>query len=180
MYSRNLGNLFVSPLRLYELIAGQLAMSLMRTLIGVGGACAFAFLLFHYSIFSMGLPLVAFFTCLLAFGWAVGLAVSAMILRYGLGAEELAWAAIFLVAPVSGVYYPIAVLPAALRAVSYALPTAHVFEGMRALLLEGTFRYDLFRNAVLLDIAYVALGAALFAAAVHSARKRGTLMQMGE
>ena len=84
------------------------------------------------------------------------------------------------VAPVSGVYYPIAVLPAALRAVSYALPTAHVFEGMRALLLEGTFRYDLFRNAVLLDIAYVALGAALFAAAVHSARKRGTLMQMGE
>jgi ABC-2 type transport system permease protein len=55
-----------------------------------------------------------------------------------------------------------------------------VFEGMRALLLEGTFRYDLFRNAVLLDIAYVALGAALFAAAVRSARKRGTLLQMGE
>ena len=41
MYSRNLGNLFVSPLRLYELIAGQLTMSLIRTLIGVGGACAF-------------------------------------------------------------------------------------------------------------------------------------------
>jgi len=180
MYSRNLGNLFVSPLRLYELIAGQLTMSLMRTLIGVGGACGFAFLLFHYSIFSMGLPLVAFFACLLAFGWAVGLAVSAMILRYGLGAEELAWAAIFLVAPVSGVYYPISVLPSALRAVSYALPTAHVFEGMRALLLQQTFRYDLFRNAVLLDIVYIALGAALFAAAVHSARKRGALLQMGE
>ena len=180
IYSRNLGNLFVAPLSLAEFILGQVALSVLRTLIGVGGACAFAFLLFHYSIFSMGLPLVAFFACLLAFGWAVGLAVSAMILRYGLGAEELAWAAIFLVAPVSGVYYPIAVLPAALRAVSYALPTAHVFEGMRALLLEGTFRYDLFRNAVLLDIAYVALGAALFAAAVRSARKRGTLLQMGE
>ena len=180
MYSRNLGNLFVSPLRLYEFIIGQLAMSVMRTLIGVGGACFFAWLLFRYSIFSMGLPLVAFFACLLAFGWAIGLAVSAMILRYGLGAEELAWAAIFLVAPVSGVYYPIAVLPPALQAVSYALPPAHVFEGMRAVLLQKTFDADLFRNALLLDIVYLALGSALFAAAVHSARKRGTLLQMGE
>jgi ABC-2 type transport system permease protein len=54
MYSRNLGNLFVSPLRLYEFIAGQLTMSVLRTLIGVGGACFFAWLLFRYSIFSLG------------------------------------------------------------------------------------------------------------------------------
>ena len=180
MYSRNLGNLFVSPLRLYELIAGQLTMSLMRTLIGVGGACGFAFLLFHYSIFSMGLPLVAFFACLLAFGWAVGLAVSAMILRYGLGAEELAWAAIFLVAPVSGVYYPIHVLPAWMQAIAAVLPSAHVFEGMRALLLQHEFRWDHFWWALGLDVLYYVLGVVLFRAAVAKARERGTLMSMGE
>ena len=180
MYSRNLGNLFVSPLRLSEFITGQLAMSVMRTLIGVGGACFFAWLLFRYSIFSMGLPLVAFFSGLLAFGWAIGLAVSAMILRYGLGAEELAWAAIFLIAPVSGVYYPIAVLPPVLQAVSYALPPAHVFEGMRAVMLEKTFHVDMLLSALVLDVFYLAGGIALFAAAVHSARKRGTLLQMGE
>ena len=180
VYARNLGNLFVSPLRLHEFIAGQLIMSVLRTLIGVGGACLFAWLLFHYSIFTMGLPLVAFFTCLLAFGWAIGLAESAMILRYGLGAEELAWAAIFLVAPVSGVYYPIAVLPPALQAISWALPPAYVFEGMRSVLLQQTFRADYFWNALMLDAAYVAVGAAIFAVAVHSARKRGTLLQMGE
>jgi ABC-2 type transport system permease protein len=103
MHSRNLANLFVSPLRLGEFISGQLAMSVLRTLIGVGGACVFAALLFHYSIFSFGVPLIAFFTLLIVFGWAIGLAVSALILRWGLGAEELAWAAIFLIAPVSGV-----------------------------------------------------------------------------
>ena len=107
-------------------------MSVLRALIGVGGACVFACLLFRYSIFSLGFPLIAFFTLLLVFGWAIGLAVSGMILRSGLGAEELAWAAIFLVAPVSGVYYPIAVLPAWLQAIAWALPSAHVFEGMRA------------------------------------------------
>jgi hypothetical protein len=65
----------------------------LRTLIGVGGACFFAWLLFNYSIFTLGLPLIAFFTLLIAFGWAIGLAVSGLILRWGLGAG-LAWAAI--------------------------------------------------------------------------------------
>src|SRR5206468_3639452 len=95
LYARNLGNLFVSPLTLPEFIAGQLLMSILRTLIGVGGASLFAYLLFRYSIFSMGVPLLAFFTLLLVFGWGIGLAVSGMMMRWGLGAEELAWAAIF-------------------------------------------------------------------------------------
>jgi ABC-2 type transport system permease protein len=180
IYSRNLGNLFVSPLTLPEFIAGQLVMSVLRTLIGVGGACVFAWLLFRYSIFSYGLPLIAFFANLLVFGWAIGLAVSGMILRWGLGAEELAWAAVFLVAPVSGVYYPIGVLPGWLQAIAYALPSAHVFEGMRAVLLDGTFPWHHFWRAAALNIVYLALGAALFALAVRHAREHGALLQMGE
>lgn len=180
IYSRNLANLFVSPLRLYEFIAGQLVMSVMRTLIGVGGACLFAYLLFRYSIFSFGFSLLAFFSCLLAFGWAIGLAVSAMILRWGLGAEELAWAAIFLFAPVSGVYYPIGVLPPPLQLVAYALPAAYVFEGMRGVLLEHTFHWELLRKSLMLDAMYLAIGVALFRAALGYARERGLLLQMGE
>jgi len=180
LYARNLGNLFVSPLRYYELVAGQLVMSVLRTLIGVGGACAFAWVLFHYSIFSYGLPLIAFFANLLMFGWAIGLAVSGMVLRWGLGAEELAWAAIFLFAPVSGVYYPIAVLPSALQAIAYAMPSAYVFEGMRAVLLAQTFRWDLLLRAFALNIVYIAIGIVLFRVAIAYARKRGMLLQMGE
>jgi ABC-2 type transport system permease protein len=180
MYSRNLGNLFVSPLRLREFIAGQLAMSLLRTLIGVGGACVFAWLLFQYAITSLGFPLVAFFVLLIVFGWAIGLAVSAMILRWGLGAEELAWAAIFLLAPVSGVYYPIAVLPPWMQGVANALPAAHVFEGMRALLLQHEFRWDHFWWALALNAVYMVVGVAVFASAIRHARDHGTLLQMGE
>ena len=180
MYSRNLGNLFVSPLRLSEFIAGQLTMSVLRTLIGVGGACFFAWLLFRYSIFSLGVPLTAFFWLLLAFGWSIGLAVSAMILRFGLGAEELAWAAIFILAPVSGVYYPIAVLPGWLQPVASALPSAHVFEGMRGVLLEGTFAWGHFWSALMLDGFYLCLGAFVFRLAVRHARVHGRLLQMGE
>ena len=180
MYARNVGNLFVSPLRLYELIAGQLTMSVLRALIGVGGACVLAWVLFRYSIFSLGLPLVAFFFNLLMFGWAIGLSVSALILRWGLGAEELAWAAIFLFAPVSGVYYPIGVLPAVMQWIAWTLPTAYVFEGMRAVLLHGEFSWTMWWMGFGLNCVYIAVGCALFAWAVVFARRRGLLLQMGE
>ena len=180
MYARNLANLFVSPLRLSEFVAGQLVLSTLRALIGVGGACLFAWLLFHYSIFSLGFHLIAYFTLLLAFGWAIGLVVSGMILRWGLGAEELAWAAVFLVAPVSGVYYPIGVLPPWLQAVAFAMPSAHVFEGMRGVLLDSVLRLDHLAWAAGLDVVYIALGVLVFRAAVGYARRHGSLMQMGE
>ena len=180
LYARNLGNLFVSPLTLPEYIVGQITMSVLRALIGVGGACIFAWLLFRYSIFSLGFPLLAFFANLLVFGWAIGLAMSGMILRLGLGAEELAWAAIFIVAPVSGVYYPIAVLPGWMQAIAAALPSAHVFEGMRGALLHGMFLWHEFWLAAALNVAYLALGAAVFGWSVRYAREHGTLLQMGE
>jgi ABC-2 type transport system permease protein len=180
LYARNLGNLFVAPLTVPEFIAGQLAMSVLRALIGVGGACAFAWLLFHFSIFSLGFPLIPFFVNLLVFGWAIGLAMSGMILKLGLGAEELAWASIFIIAPISGVYYPIAVLPGWLQTVAWATPSAHVFEGMRAVLVEHAFRWDHFWTAVALNALFLALGALVFAWAVRRAREEGTLLQMGE
>ena len=180
LYARNLGNLFVSPLTLPEYIAGQLVMSVLRALVGVGGACLFAFLLFRFSIFSLGLPLVAFFANLLVFGWAIGLAMSGVILRLGLGAEEFAWAAIFILAPISGVYYPIRVLPSWMQAIAWGTPSAHVFEGMRSVLLDGSFPWDHFRAAAALNCVYLALGAAVFALAMRHARNHGTLLQMGE
>ena len=180
MWSRNLGHLFVSPLRPIELIWALLVMSLIRTLIGVGGAALIAIPLFDYSIFSLGPPLLAFFTNLIVMGWAIGLLVSGIVLRYGLGAESMAWVAIFAVQPVSGVYYPIEVLPKWLQYVAYALPSSHVFEGMRAVLFEHTFRMDLLVNALLLNGVYLAAGIGSFLAFFNGARTRGQLLHVGE
>ena len=117
-------------------------------LIGVGGAALIAIALFHYSVFDLGLPLIAFFVNLIVMGWAIGLLVSGIVLRYGLGAESLAWIGIFALQPLSGVYYPIDVLPHWLQYVAWLLPSSHVFEGMRAVLIEHTFRPDLLLNAL--------------------------------
>lgn len=180
IWSRNLGNLLVSPLRPYELIAALLAMSFIRTVIGLVPAALLAIPFYGFSIFDMGWALLAFFANLLIMGWAVGLLVAGLLLRYGLGAESLAWLAIFAVAPLSGIYYPLDVLPAWLLPIAKALPSAHVFEGMRAVMFEGIFRFDLLINAVALNVLYMVLGAGAFLWAYRSARRRGLILQMGE
>ncbi len=180
VWSRNLGQLFVTPLRPYELMLSLAAMSMLRTLIGTVPAALLAIPLYSYSIFTMGLPLLAFFVNLMIFGWAIGLAVSGCVLRYGLGAESLAWLAIFALAPVSGVYYPIATLPDWLQPLAWALPSAYVFEGMRAVMFDQVFRSDLFVGALALNTLYLVAGGATFLAFFRVVRRRGLLLQMGE
>ncbi|MDJ0949509.1 MAG: ABC transporter permease [Alphaproteobacteria bacterium] len=180
MWSRNLGQLFVTPLRPYELVLALMGMSMIRTLIGVLPAMLLAIPLYHFSIFELGLPLITFFVNLMVSGWVVGLIVISLILRNGLGAESLAWLLIFAVAPISGIYYPVDVLPGWLQPIAWALPTSHVFEGMRAVLIDGVFRADLFWNAVGLNVLYLVIGTAVFLYVFRVARRRGLLLQIGE
>ncbi len=180
MWSRNLASLFVTPLRPYELIVAILGVSLIRTLIGVIPAALLAIVLYHYSVFDLGLPLLAFFINLLVMGWAMGLVISSLIMRYGLGAESLAWIAVFLVAPLSGIYYPITVLPEWLQPVSWALPSTYVFEGMRTVMFEGVFRVDYLVRAAALNAVYMAVGTAVFLRTFQIARRDGLLLSMGE
>ena len=180
VWSRNLANLLVSPLRPVELALALVAVSFARTLIGVGGAALLAAALFDVSLLALGLPLIGFFANLIVLGWALGLVVSGLVLRFGLGAEGLAWALVFLIQPVSGVYYPVAVLPGWLQPVAAALPSSHVFEGMRAVLIDGTFRADLMATALALNAVWLAAGIGGFLLIVRQARERGLILQTGE
>ncbi len=180
MWSRNLGHIFVSPLRPGELIASVLLMSLLRVGIGVLPAALLAIWLFEYSIFDMGLPLIAFFANLQVMGWSFGLVVCGLLMRYGLGAESMAWFVIFAVAPLSGIYYPLSVMPEWLQWIARILPAAHVFDGMRAVLIDKTFRFDLLVNAIVLNILYLMVAITVFLRFFRSARERGLILQIGE
>jgi len=180
LHSRNLGHLFVSPLRPRELIMALMTISLIRTLIGVGTAALLAIPFYGYSIFELGLPLLSFFANLMIMGWSVGLLVVSLVLRHGVGAESIAWVAIFALAPSSGIYYPIAILPEWIQPLSWVLPSSYVFEGMRAVLLEDTFRVDYLLAAVGLNAVFLSVGVGVFMATFQLARRKGLLLQSGE
>ena len=179
LYSRNLGHIFVSPIRPWELIAAQLVVSLLRTLFGVLPAILLAWLLYAFDLFALGPVLILFFANLLFMGWWIALGVVSLILRHGLGAEVLAWSVTFGIAPLSAVFYPVAVLPPAIQPIALSLPSAHVFEGMRAA-LTGTVRWDHLAAAAALNLLWAAAATALFAWQFRRARIRGALLNLGE
>jgi len=180
VYSRNLGHLLATPLRIGEYMAALMLVSLLRTVVGLFPATLFAIWFFGFSLYSLGLALAAFFFSLIAFGWSIGLFVSGLVMRYGLGAESLAWALIFALAPICGIYYPTTILPDWLQAVAAFLPASHIFNGMRAVLIDHTVRTDLLVYAMLLNILWLAAGVAGFLVFHRQARERGMLLQIGE
>jgi ABC-2 type transport system permease protein len=180
LWSRNLGHVFVSPLRPWELVAALLAMSVLRMLIGVLPAILLAWVLYAFNLFSLGPVLVLFFVNLLIMGWAVSLFVVSLVLRHGAGAEALAWSVMFGLTPFSAVFYPVAVLPAMARPIAWAMPSAHVFEGMRAALQNGTIRWDHMAWAFGLNVLWIGGAGLVFAHQFHQARVRGALLSVGE
>ena len=158
MWSRNLGNLMISPLRPAEFVAALMIMSVIRLAIGIVPVTLLAIWFFGFNLWGLGIALAAFFANLMLTGWAVGIFVVGLVLRNGLGAETFAWSIMFLFLPLTCVYYPVAVLPGWLQAVAWSLPPTYVFEGMRALLIEHTFRADLMIQALALNAVMFSLG----------------------
>jgi ABC-2 type transport system permease protein len=180
VWARNLGHLMMSPLRPAELIASLIAVGFIKLMVAMVPVVTIAYLMFDYSLFSLGPALAAFFANLLITSWSFGLVSTGAVLRYGLGAENIAWLMTFLMMPLACVYYPVTTLPSWLQPLAWALPPTHVFEGLRAIVLQGQFRADLMVSALALNVIYLAAAFALFRYLIESARRAGTLVQMGE
>ncbi len=180
MWARNLGNLMMSPLKPIEFLISLMVMSLIRLAIGVIPMTLLALFLFHFNFYSLGLPLIAFFCNLIFTSWAVGIFVSGLVLRNGLGAESIVWTLMFALMPLACVYYPVKVLPHWLQTISWALPPTYVFEGMRALLIDQVFRADLMASALLINAVLLVASFAAFLALLKSARRHGSLLGGGE
>ncbi|HVZ08171.1 ABC transporter permease [Rhodopila sp.] len=180
IWSRNLGHIFVSPLRPSEMIVALIGMSIIRMLLGVVPAILLAWAFYAFNLFALGPVLVLFFANLMIFGWAVALSVVSLVLRHGAGAEPLAWGVLFGLAPFSAVFYPVSVLPMAVRWIAWLLPTSHVFEGMRGVLMHQEVLWAHLAAAFALNIVWLCGAVALFNWQFRQARISGALVSMGE
>ena len=61
LWSRNLPNLFITPLKDIEMVYGLILISLVRTLIGITPAVFFANYFFDFHLFELGLYLIFLF-----------------------------------------------------------------------------------------------------------------------
>jgi ABC-2 type transport system permease protein len=133
-WSRNLLNLMVTPLKESEYVLGVALFGFVKLAMGVGLVAVTALVFFSFNITKLGIGLIPIAAILLMVGWVIALFVIGVVLRFGSGAEALAWGILFAVLPLSGVFYPVGALPAVVRPLAIALPTTHAFNAMRTLL----------------------------------------------
>lgn len=180
VWSRNLGHLFVSPLRPYEWWMSMMLYAICRALMGMLPAAFLAIPFYGFSIFDLGLPVLFLFFNLMFMGWWLGLMITAMLMKAGPGAEGLAWAFTFLLAPVCAVYYPVATLPEWLQHISNLVPATHVFEGLRILVRDHVLDTHHVVMAFGLNCFYLFISICLLQVSFNNARNQGTLLQTGE
>ena len=93
------------------------------------------------------------------------------------GVEPIRWFVTLIAPLVSGIYYPIDVLPPELRAISYFLPHTYTVRGVREALLYGSSISKVMSDllALLLFTALVPVGVVLVRKSLSVARKRGVI-----
>ena len=135
---------------------------------------------FGVSLFNLGPTLILLFLSLYLFGITLGLLVTAGLLRYGPSFENIAWSSLFLLAPLGCVYYPLSILPDWLQQLANGLPLVYIFEEVRSILINNTVNYSNIFSALKLNLLYFVSAIFIFYMAFHGARKKGTLVNMGE
>jgi ABC-2 type transport system permease protein len=134
VWSRNFLNFFATPLRISEYLAGLVLTGVMTSLIGLAVMVVIARAAFGLSFLTYGAALAPFLAVLFLTGVALGVLGAAIVLRLGPAAEWLIWPIPTLISPFAGVFYPVAILPGWMRAISAGLPPSYVFEGLRAII----------------------------------------------
>ena len=171
----------VAPIRPWHLVLGSWLMGLVRGTAVFALQAAVSHWVFGVNVLAHGLaPAVALLAGLLLSAAGVGLLVSTLLMLFGLRAEVSAWSGVSLVLLLCGVYYPVSVLPAPLQAVAAGVPLTHFLEAFRAHLgYAPVFTAPLLRGYGL-AVLYVAGGYALFAWAIHRARRTGMLLKLSD
>ena len=180
IWSRNFTNLFIAPMKISEIIVALIFTALVRTLIGLVPAILLTSPFFGISILNLGIPLLFLFLSLYIFGITLGLFVSAGLLRFGPSFENIAWSSLFLLAPLGCIYYPIEILPEIFQEIARALPLVYIFEETRNILMNNMVDYKNILYALYLNTIYLFIGISLFYYSFSQARKKGSLINIGE
>lgn len=172
-WSRNMLNLMVTPLREWEYVAGVVLLGLAKLAAGVAIVGLVALGLFAFDITDVGWTLLPVAAVLLLTGWVIALFVIGLVLRFGAGAEALAWGVLFVMLPLSGVFYPVDALPGVLQPIARVLPTTHAFEASRVVLDGGGVPWGRLGLGAVASVGLAAIGLAWVVAMLRVFRRRG-------
>ena len=178
VWSRNLLNVFVAPVRPVEYLSAAFGVGMVRIALTVIVLTVLSWAFFGFHLLNLGPSLVPFFGDLLIFGWSIGIFATSLIMRYGQAAESLAWAVPFLIQPLTAVYYDVTDMDPWLQPVALSLPSTHVFEGMRVLMRTGVFSWPHFGWALALNAVFIGVAGYFYHRTLMVVREKGLLAKV--
>lgn len=173
IWDRNIVNFFASPLKISEWIISVIIFGAMKMLVSVSIAIFFSYILYKVNIFSLGFMLIPFMASLMFTGWSIGFTVSALVLRYGERIQTFVWVGPSIFMPFSAVFYPLSILPNWAQKIASFVPTSYIFEGMREILIKGTFSLDKLILSLALNVIYLILSLSFFIFMFNKSKKLG-------
>lgn len=173
LWDKNLVNIFVSPLTVYEWITSFMIFGLIKSLISVAFSAIIAYLIYGYNIFSYGPSIIIFFIALLLTGWSFGFIVAGFLIRFGQRVQTLAWGGVALIAPFSVLYYPISVLPHWAQTVAHFVPSSYIFEALRSTLFYKPISVIDIGISFGINILYLIIAIAFFVFMFNKSKKLG-------
>ena len=180
IWTQNIVNLLVSPLKIWEWLTATFIYGFLKIILITAILALIALGLYRFDLIdNLGFAVIPLIANLLIFGWAVGVFTSGLIISWGHAAEALVWGIPYLLQPISAIYYPLSVLPPWLQWISRCLPSTYVFEGMRAATTTKQMPADYFWMALGLNTVYFILGALFFKRTYVSSRNSGRLGHLG-
>lgn len=163
VWSRNLSNMFISPLTIWDYFAAQMISSASKAIIIFSVLSLMSYYLFGFNILNVGfLNLILFFINLTIFSWTTGILILGFIFRFGTRIQSLAWGIIFLFQPLTAALFPLSVLPKFLQKFALIFPPTYVFEAARQSLSGQSINWSYINTAFLLNIIYFIISIFIF------------------
>jgi ABC-2 type transport system permease protein len=181
IWSKSMKHQFLTPVRIRHLALGSWLVGVARgvvvwALMAVIGSRAFGFDFLGAGVSTVALFLLGCFLTALV----IGLLVCSLVLLWGTRAETSAWAAVNFFVMLSGVYYPISLLPGWVQTISAGIPLTYFLDGIRAGYGFTPHVAHPFAIGYALVLLYAALAHWALAAAVTRARRTGLLLKLSE
>lgn len=173
LLSQNFANILATPLSLVEIVSAVICVGIIKALFaGLYGAF-FSWLFYDIWLFDIGYMIIPFFILSIFSGTAIGLLTLAAIIYWGQKTQPLIWVIGWGFTLLSGIFYRVEILPAAIQHVCWLLPMPYLFESIRSYCLTGAVPWLLLGYAFCLSIVYITATVFVFLYVFQESKKLG-------
>lgn len=180
LWSRNLMNIFVTPISIAEYLTALMIFGLLKVLFVSALMWALTWGFYQINLLTIGPALVPLAVALILFAWAVGTFITGIVLRFGQGAESIAWMFAFFLQPFGAVFFPLSVYPPWLQSILWWIPLPHIFEALRSVFAGHGLPLEHIAWAYGLNAVYLVAAFSFFGYMFEKAREKGFLLKLQE